>query len=232
VSESGANDFLQIAMESLEWSSRLLAEDQDTVARAPLEDEKQGSSGERLTRMRPPAAPVASLAGCAAGGIARPSRRFLLLPLVMLAACESPTQEDFSQREVGVYALVSAGGAALPFVEMGGSTRLEILSGSLTIESGYVAQGWRACSFTLEFRESVGAAEAVRQTEAVPCRYSWIFSNIPNFQLDGEAQKVRRFENMAHDLRLCSFACIQGQRGRDFSITITDRNGIPFIFRK
>jgi hypothetical protein len=197
---------------------------------------------EILTPTRIPAALLKARTGCtgstiprpprAGSTIPRPPRAFLLLALVSLAACKTPTQQELIERQSGVYTLISAGGVAPPFVEMSGGTRLEILSGNITLHSNFVAQGWRACSFTVAFRET-GDGEAARDgTETVPCRFGSIIGHTLHFQLQEGAGVTRRFENVTHDAAQCSVACIEGQFGGDYSIRITDRMGIPFVFRK
>jgi hypothetical protein len=184
------------------------------------------------TRTHMPAASTAAHTACAGHRIPRPPRTFLLLVLVILAACKSPTQEEIIERQSGVYALAAAAGAAPPLVEMRGSTRLEILSGNITLSSHFTAPGWRACSFTLAFRETEDSDAVHEGTETVACRFGSIIGHTLHFQLEEGAERTRRFENMAHDATRCSWACIEGQLGGDYTIRITDRTGTPFVFRK
>jgi hypothetical protein len=165
-------------------------------------------------------------------------RRFPLFPglallaLALLGACDTPTQEEIIKAASGVYTLLSAGNAPLPFVETTGSTQLEILSGNVTLTANFVAAGWRACSITLAFRETVGGGEAREAVETVPCRFGTIIGHTYYFQLEDGADKVRRFENQPHSPGFCRTGCIEGQRGGDYSITMVDQRGIPFVFQK
>jgi hypothetical protein len=161
-------------------------------------------------------------------------RRAVLLACPLMAACQGPTQEEIIEQFSGVRTLHSAGAAPLPFVETLPNSQLAILSGSLTLTAHASASGRHTCSFTLTFRESADAKVVDEGTETAPCEFFRLLNTGIFLQLGDVAWRTRRFENRAECFR-DTIACsgsISGHVEKDGSITIIDRGGVEFVFRR
>jgi hypothetical protein len=158
----------------------------------------------------------------------------ILAAIPVLGACRVPTQAEITQQFSGVRTLATAGGAPLPFVESQANSRLEILSGSLTLNAQYSAPDRRTCSFTLTFRESADGRVLDEGTETAPCEFFQLLSTGIFFQLGDGAVRTRRFENRPNCFRntVNCTGSIEGRVERDGSIIIVDGRGVEFVFRR
>jgi hypothetical protein len=164
--------------------------------------------------------------------------RMLALTVVavipVLGACNTPTQAEIAEAFSGVRILANAGGAPLPFVESRADTRLEILSGTLTLTAENATSNRRRCSFTLAFRESVDGRVVDEGAESVACEFFRLLQSGIFLQLGEGAVRTSRFVNRPSCFA-GTIACkgsIEGRVEPDGSIIIIDGRGVEFRFRR
>lgn len=95
--------------------------------------------------------------------------RLAALLLVQAGACKSPSEAEQLEKWNGVFTLTKAGGSALPFAEISGTTRSQLLSGSLALTWQTYTNG--TCSFSTAYRDSVSGQAATQGTETTACTF-------------------------------------------------------------